>query len=438
MKRQRGDYCENINMNVGMIEPFGEDSVHELFSEGNPNITRGAFGEISIALQSTQIDGIVQFEFVAIKTIDQAVSSPRQIFGGAKQENNLSRDVFNELCALAHLSPHPNIVPLVALFPSKASSVSSTSLSLVFVYTPVDLYLTLEWRRRKCLPPLAFELIKAVAYDLFSALAHGHALGVLHRDIKPGNLLVSASGKIQLCDFGLAKPFLHNNSSSIPVPASGETGTKGLCTLFYRPPEVLLGGPADDPAIDMYSAGTVLAELVAGTPLFQGHNVLEQLSLVYDQLGTPTHDRWPKAQFLPDYGKLDFASREPKAWSQTLPRVIECDQLEVFLDRLVALDPSQRMSAAEALEHSFLHEKSHPSILRHELIQELIPPSLQSPPLLAPEDKVLMTRLALSMAARRRTFLLHHLASWTGIDLPESRLHEVIQCYQENEKNCSK
>jgi serine/threonine protein kinase len=133
----------------------------------------------------------------------------------------------------------------------------ATSLSLAFSYAPVDLYLSSEWRRRSFLPLLPFDVVKTIARDIFAALAHCH-----HRDVKPGNLLVTSAGVIQLCDFGLAKPFLakqptnnDNNDNSQPPITAGESGTKGLCTLYYRPPEVLLGGPATDPAIDMCSAG---------------------------------------------------------------------------------------------------------------------------------------------------------------------------------------
>jgi len=264
-----------------------------------------------------------------------------------------------------------------------------------------------------------------VTYDLFSALAHCHEHGVLHRDVKPGNLLVSSSGIIQLCDFGLAKPFLDEHNTPLPVPISYEQGTKGLCTLFYRPPEILLGGPANHPAIDIYSAGTVLAELVSGRPLFEGHNVVEQLSLVYDHLGTPTDNRWPTARQLPDYGKLDFISREPMTWSQTLPRVMECKHLSIFLDRVVALDPLERMSAVTALEHPLLCDQINNPSLRQMLVKEAIPPSLSTPPLIAPDDKVTMTRLALAMAENRRAFFSKHASSWSGADLPITTVNGV-------------
>lgn len=444
LKRQRGDESPKAALNCDdiLLEPFGEESISELAKDGNPNFTRGAFGDISIALRRRKQcdEKCPPYDFVAIKTIEQAISSPggMQSFGkSSTEEAMLSRDVFNELCALSHLNPHPNIVSLVACFPSKLSYASSTSLSLAFTYSPVDLHLTLEWRRRTCLPPLPFRAIKAVAQDLFEALAHCHKLGVLHRDVKPGNLLVSPSGAIQLCDFGLAKPFLDEQNrpiASLPSPTPGATGTKGMCTLLYRPPELLLGGPANHPAIDMYSAGAVVAELVAGKPLFEGQNVMGQLSLVFDQLGTPTDTRWPEARLLPDYGKLEFAPREPKPWQESFPQATEHKDLPEFLDQLVNLDPSKRMSASEAL-HSRLFQSPAPGDdtkpltspdFRRILVQELTPISLKIPPLLAPNNTTVMTRLALDMASKRRTFFSQRLASWKGADLSTTTLQDIM------------
>jgi serine/threonine protein kinase len=475
----------NSNYNYGvdtvgrqLFSPFGQDEIHSLQSQGNPTFARGGFGELSIALRQRKTKATAEenqgdektdvntgsfFSFVAVKTIHNAIVSlsadANEKVGNSRLSSNqqqeqysafhLCQEVHNELDALRHLTPHPNIVNLVGAYPSSSSS---RSLSLAFEYAPMDLHLVLQWRRRKFMPLLSFVVIKAITVDFLSALAHCHGRGVLHRDVKPGNLLVSSSGRILLCDFGLAKSFVddtttskitvsnnsnssnndNNNNESLSDdkvnPKQGESGTKGLCTLYYRPPEVLLGGRSSHPAVDMYSAGMVLVQLLAGKPLLPGRNVLDQLSLVYSILGTPTSTSWPTVSDMPDYGKLSFGTRSVKPWKEILPRAAESPHLIDLLSKLVLLDPKQRLTAKQSLNHTWLkQQQQQPAsiggapikddsieirmMVRDELIQ---PCKLQIPKLLFPRDSSVASKLALKLAKERRTFLALDACDWRG------------------------
>jgi serine/threonine protein kinase len=178
LKRQRED--ESLLNVKSWISCFGEEEIHEITKQGNATFARGAFGELSIAIRQSSDDDNDHCRFVAIKTIERTLTSSAPF---AKGKQQLSRDVFNELCALRYLNPHPNIVPLVAVYPAKQAHLSRTSLSLAFTYSPVDLYLSLGWRRRAFLPLLPFGVVKTIARDVFAALAHSHSFGVLHRDV---------------------------------------------------------------------------------------------------------------------------------------------------------------------------------------------------------------------------------------------------------------
>jgi len=179
-----------------------------------------------------------------------------------KVDMKLAPRVLHEICALRRLNPHPNIVTLRSVYSSAASNnmMRGSTVCLAFEYTPMDLYTALEWRRRTIMPPLSMSTIAGIALDLVTALHHCHSNGVLHLDIKPGNLLITSGGTLQLCDFGLARP----------MGMLDEDEATGMCTLYYRPPELLLGASANAASIDMYSAGLVIAEAVAGFPIFRG------------------------------------------------------------------------------------------------------------------------------------------------------------------------
>lgn len=401
------------------IACFGQHLIHEIESHGNANFARGAFGEISIALGKGTDSG--EWRFVAIKNLENAVVVPGGMsFGRPPEAPKLGRDVFNELCALKHLSGHANIVPIRAWYQSRSRHLSQRCLSLVFDYSPTDLHISLEWRRRLCKSPLKMPVIKTIAHDILSAVAHCHKLGVLHRDIKPGNFLVSSSGVIQMCDFGLAKPFL--DEDNLPTkPVKGGSGTKGLCTLIYRPPEVLLGGSATATPIDTYSAGLVLIELVVGRPLLNGSNDMEQLSLIFEALGTPSDNLWPAARDLPDYGKFPFATRESAPTILDMaPRLLEHDALGDLLSRLLALDPSCRLAAADGLDHLWFGQSTMAS--RKEVCHWLIPPGLETPALLDPNHTIVAEKLAIRISKRRRTFFSSIDTRWDHQACDESPL----------------
>lgn len=228
--------------------------------QGNCTLARGAFGEVSLAIHTGQD----RWRFVAVKSIGLKTANKWGLQPSSQEGPKLPRVVFNEICALRLLNPHPNIVELKAVYP-----LTESSIGLAFAYCPIDLYTTLEWRRRSLMPPLPLEVAQGISHDLFSALHHCHSNGCLHLDIKPGNLLVTAAGHVQLCDFGLAQPSKRSddNKESLGEPT-------GLCTLYYRPPELLFGSQEATTAVDMYSAGLVCCELLAGFPVIRGKQKL--------------------------------------------------------------------------------------------------------------------------------------------------------------------
>jgi serine/threonine protein kinase len=155
--------------------------------------------------------------------------------------------------------------------------------------------------------------------------------------------------------------------------------------------------------VDTWSAGTVVAKLLTNRPYFAGTSDLDQLSRIFDVLGTPTDTLWPAAVDLPDYGKLQFAHKEPKTWKDALPRATESNDLIEFLKGLLALDPATRRTSAETLDHAWLEWGRAP---RSVLQGDLIPGDLQEPFLLSSSDPdlTLATQQGLATAATRKNF----------------------------------
>ena len=128
-------------------------------------------------------------------------------------------------------------------------------------------------------------------YQLLNGIEKCHRHKVLHRDLKPQNLLINREGLLKLADFGLARAF------GIPV----KNFTHEVVTLWYRAPDILLGSKNYTTSVDIWSVGCIFAEIVNRTPLFAGQNDLDQLTKIFQIRGTPNMDDWPGLTELPLY-----------------------------------------------------------------------------------------------------------------------------------------
>jgi serine/threonine protein kinase len=128
------------------------------------------------------------------------------------------------------------------------------------------------------------EVIKSFLYQLLKGVAYCHSKLVLHRDLKPQNLLISRQGQLKIADFGLARPF------GAPV----RSYSPEVVTLWYRSPDVLLGSKFYSTSIDMWSIGCIFAEMVTGRPFSSGKTPFDQLLKIQKILGTPNSTEWPE------------------------------------------------------------------------------------------------------------------------------------------------
>jgi len=225
---------------------------------------------------------------------------------------------------------HENIVSLHDVIHTE------NKLMLVFEYMDKDLKKYMDSRgERGALDPAT---IKSFMYQLLKGIAFCHENRVLHRDLKPQNLLINNKGQLKLADFGLARAF------GIPV----NTFSNEVVTLWYRAPDVLLGSRTYNTSIDIWSAGCIMAEMYSGRPLFPGTTNEDQLQRIFRLMGTPSERSWPGIASFPEY-KQNFPVYPTQDLRMMLPQI---DQQGLnLLSSMLQLRPDLRISAADALRH---------------------------------------------------------------------------------------
>ncbi|CAJ0565510.1 unnamed protein product, partial [Mesorhabditis spiculigera] len=227
-----------------------------------------------------------------------------------EQEEGAPCTAIREVSLLRNLR-HANVVTLHDIIHT------DRLLTLVFEYVERDLKQYMDGiNDRYC---MNLKNIRLFLFQLLRGLAYCHARKVLHRDLKPQNLLVTARGELKLADFGLAR------AKSVPT----KTYSNEVVTLWYRPPDVLLGSTDYSTHIDMWGVGCILYEMAKMRPLFTSVSRDEQLSFIFRTLGSPEPDRHPTICKSPDYGT--FARQCPLQY-----------------------EGRDRMSAQEAIDHPFI------------------------------------------------------------------------------------
>ncbi|KAJ3326061.1 negative regulator of the PHO system [Blyttiomyces sp. JEL0837] len=227
---------------------------------------------------------------------------------------------------------HNNIVRLYDVIHTERT------LTLVFEYMDQDLkkFMDSQGMGGAISPPLC----KNFMYQLLKGIAFCHENRVLHRDLKPQNLLINSKMELKLADFGLARAF------GIPV----NTFSNEVVTLWYRAPDVLLGSRNYSTSIDIWSAGCIMVEMYSGKPLFPGKTNEDQLLKIFKLLGTPTEQTWPHVSELPEY-KKNFPYFPPQNLQAKLP-MLDMYALDL-LNRMIQYQPQLRISAKEALQHAY-------------------------------------------------------------------------------------
>jgi len=251
-------------------------------------------------------------------------------------EDGVPSTALREIALLKELKDHQNIVRLLNIFykPNK--------LVLVFEYVENDLKKYMRGLDGNLKPAT----VNNFAWQLFKGVEFCHASRILHRDIKPQNLLIDQRLRLKIADFGLARPF---------HVLLGEY-THEVVTVWYRPPEILLGSQIYSLPVDLWSIGCVIGEMATGKPLFAGDSEIDTIFKIFQKLGTPTEDIWPGISKLPDF-KPSFPRWPPVPWCKIRNTAAQVGQEGIdLLEKLMYYDPRRRISAHRALQHPYFKD----------------------------------------------------------------------------------
>ena len=266
-----------------------------------------------------------------------------------------------EIAFLKRLSNHPSILRLIEVLHPKEDS-----LTLVFERLSLDLRQYMDQYYKRGFP---IEMIRLYTQQILSGLEACHTNHIIHRDLKPHNILIDSSGKqVKIGDFGLARGFA--------IPVTGYSSK--VVTLWYRPPEILLGSCQYGASVDMWSLGCIIVEMITGEAIFKGKNCDDQMRRIIKILGSPTSDEWfhllgnhghaantsisSHGSSLGTSGENDTCSIvflrnlrvEPVDFSKLFAKFSNCStHLIDLVSNLLAIMPSKRLTAQEALRHPF-------------------------------------------------------------------------------------
>lgn len=207
--------------------------------------------------------------------------------------------------------------------------------------------------------------IKNVMKQLLNGLYKLHTNEILHRDIKAANILITKNGVLKLADFGLSRVTRKNKDKNKPEPKY----TNRVVTLWYRPPELLLGERCYGPPIDMWGVGCIMAEMWTKSPILQGRTEQEQLNLIIQLCGTITVEDWPGVDKLELYSKMELPKNYRRRVKDRLKPYIRDEEALDLLDRFLTLNPNNRIDADNALNHEFFWSDPMPENLSRMLSQ---------------------------------------------------------------------
>jgi serine/threonine protein kinase len=280
-------------------------------------------------------EGSYGFVAAAKDNVNQQPVAIKKIANFLRDLDDAKR-IAREIKLLTHLGGQAGVIQILDVMTSPPNTTDFTDVYIVCPLMESDLERIITSDQ-----PLTDAHAQYFMYQLLKSLKYIHSAGIIHRDLKPGNLLVNANCDLSVCDFGLARS------------SEGQQLTEYVVTRWYRAPELLLSCSNYTEAIDMWSAGCILAELLGRKPLFPGRNHVHQLELIVSVLGSPTESEIDLISGLGGKDALRSLGRRNAADLKALlgnPNPLAVD----LVAKMLAFDPSKRCNVHQALDHPWL------------------------------------------------------------------------------------
>jgi len=255
----------------------------------------------------------------------------------AEAKDGINRTALREIKLLQELK-HNNIIGLLDVFGYKSN------VSLVFDFMDTDLEVIIKDTSIVLTP----SHVKAYTLMTMQGLEYLHNSWILHRDLKPNNLLINSDGVLKIGDFGLAKFYGSPN----------RIYTHQVVTRWYRSPELLFGARMYSTGVDMWAIGCIIAELLLRVPFLPGESDLDQLTRIFHTLGTPTEQTWPGVTSLQDYIQFKVFPGIPL---RDIFIAAGNDLLDL-LSALLSVNPAERINCSDALQMPYFSNKPPPSL----------------------------------------------------------------------------
>lgn len=278
----------------------------------------------------------------AVERKTKQVVAVKKVFDAFHNDTDAQR-TFREVMILQELD-HENMIKLFNVIKAE----NNKDLYLIFEYMETDLHAVIR-------AGILEEIHKVyIIYQILKSLLYLHTAEIIHRDLKPSNILINSECLVKIADFGLARSVLPYDDETAPIM------TEYVATRWYRAPEIVLGSSQYSKAVDMWSVGCILGELIVGKAIFPGKSTINQIEMILDLLGKPKPEDLDDIAGTSDWNIINSINAKQKYSYSTFFKGASKTAID-FLKRCLEFNPKKRITVEEALNHPFVTQFHNPA-----------------------------------------------------------------------------